>query len=96
MPSESKKKNYTFKCPCCGCEDLAIKTCIYVYTDVQSLELKSIAGSEFKYYSYEPGDQCTEQVDEAYGEILCCDQCGYEVTDIEDNINDNVITISDD
>ena len=81
----TKHKQYTFKCPCCGCEDLVIKTCMYVYVDVQSLELKSIAGSEFKYYSYEPGDQYTEHGGNMSG--VGIEMCVNESSDFEKTVD---------
>lgn len=94
MPPESKKKNYTFRCPKCKCERLTLKTRLYVFNDVDSISEKSIVDPSLRYYSYEPSEDCTEQADEAYGEILCCDNCGYEIVDIETEIDNKVITLT--
>ena len=94
MSTESKKKNYTFKCPKCGCKNLTLKTRLYIFNDVESISERSIVDPSLRYYSYDPSEYCMEQPDEAYGEVLCCDNCGYELVDIETEINNKVIILT--
>ncbi len=86
-------KNYTFKCPKCGCVKLECRTRLITFSEVISIDKKHIAKSDLTYYDYNVSDMCSEQPDESFGEQLVCYDCGWELTDIEDAINANILNL---
>jgi hypothetical protein len=88
-------KNYIFKCPKCGCNRLECRTRLITFAEISSITKKRIAKSDLIYYDYDVVSASSEQPDESYGEHLVCYNCEWELDDIEEAINDNILMIKD-